>query len=158
MSSSSHGNPKLLAEKYQKQIKDLSKQSKSLDKKIAATERQLLKLRLDNSCWYPLCVLKNYKGHEDEIWNVSFVAEEDDGTLFIKEIFNDELLTISDDGTFEFSSFENGIIDYDEEKKRYVHHYHHYETDLPKLVGIYEIEIHGGSKIKSLKPLNPKHN
>ena len=71
--------------------------------------------------------------------SIVFVQKTKHGKFQIDWIFNDEIVRIHDDGTFYYSSYENGIIQYDKDEKRWCHDFYHSRKRLDDYVGFMKI-------------------
>ena len=89
--------------------------------------------------FYPLSRLADFKDKDDDIEAICFVQKTKRGKFKTDWIFNDDLFRINDDGTFYYSSYDNGIIQYDEDKKRWCHDYYHSRRYLDDYVGFMKI-------------------
>lgn len=67
---------------------------------------------------HPMTDLENYKGKE--ILSIDMIVKNENDELSIESFYNDEIFFINDQGHLEYSSYENGCMDYDEELKKYV--------------------------------------
>ena len=102
-------------------------------------QKKLEKYRLEHKMFYPLSRLADFKDKDDDIEAICFVQKTKRGKFKTDWIFNDDLFRINDDGTFYYSSYDNGIIQYDEDKKRWCHDYCHSRRYLDDYVGFMKI-------------------
>jgi hypothetical protein len=104
-------------------------------------QKKLEKYRLDHGMFYPLKELGKFEDETNKIESICFVKKTKSGKFKTDWIFNDEILTINPDGTFRYSSYENGIIQYDKDEKRWCHDFYHSRKRLDDYVGFMRIRF-----------------
>jgi len=104
-------------------------------------QKKLEKYRLDHGMFYPLKELGKFEDETDKIESICFVKKTKSGKFKTDWIFNDEILTIKPDGTFRYSSYENGIIAKDEENGKWYHSYYGARFKLDDYVGFMRIRF-----------------
>lgn len=82
--------------------------------------------KINNGLFHPMEELKNHIGKE--ISHIKLVEKAENGELQSKDMFNYEMFSVDKNGRLDFSSYEMGIMFWDEEKKMYCYSYHYYET------------------------------
>lgn len=127
-------------EKQKAIYRQIREQCDKEQKKLFKLEDKLEKYRLKHGMFYPLSKLAEFKNEIDNILSIEFVQRTKNGKFKIKKIVNDDLFFINDDGTFRYSSYENGIIDKTEDGKWYHHYYGSYRK-LDDFVGFLSIEF-----------------
>lgn len=106
----------------EKELKLAKEQFEPLKKKIDELEKEIEKYKLDNALYYPMSELCNYKGKEIR-W-IKLVERNEDNTLDTDFVCCDEILEVDEDGHFYYSSYDGGIIRYDNSENKYVHYYY----------------------------------
>lgn len=84
---------------------------------------------LDNGLFHPISELVNYIGKE--ISHIDLVERNEDGSLEVDSMYNDEMFSIDKNGYLEYSSYFGGVMDFDEKIGKYVlnRFYHRTEHD-----------------------------
>ena len=118
--------------------KPLSEAMRIINKKIGDIEDEIEAYKLNNGLYHPMSELANYIGKE--ISHITLVERNEDGTLSIDEMYNDDMFSVDRNGRLDYSSYYNGVMSYDEEVGKYVYyrHYHRTEHDY---VGYLEVEF-----------------
>lgn len=118
--------------------KPLSEAINLVSGRINKLNREITLYKLNNGLYYPMSELANYKGKE--ISYIVLVKRNEDGTLTTEEECNDEMFDIDEMGHLNYSSYNYGVMSYDEKIGKYVKwcHYHRTEHDY---VGYLEVEF-----------------
>lgn len=122
----------------EEELKPVSKEYHNLIKKVISLKKELEKYEVNNGLFYPMSDLNKYIGKE--ISSIKLVERKDDGTLKVEEIINDEMFSVDKNGHLNFSSYESGVMGYDEELEKYVGYYHCFRT-VHDYIGFLEIEF-----------------
>lgn len=122
----------------EEESKSVSKEYHNLIKKVISLKKELEKYEVDNGLFYPMSDLNKYIGKE--ISSIKLVERKNDGTLKVEEIINDEMFSVDKNGHLHFSSYESGVMGYDEELEKYVEYYHCFRT-VHDYIGFLEIEF-----------------
>lgn len=120
-------------------------------KKLFKLEDKLEKYRLAHGMFYPLSKLAEFKDEVSDILSIKFVQRTKNGKFKVEEIGNDDLFFINDDGTFKYSSYEDGIIEKAEDGKWY-HQYYGSSRKLDDFVGFLSIEFCKSSEKYDIAP------
>jgi len=121
-----------------KQLKLTEEAIKPLAEKASRLRKEIEQYKLDNALFHPMSDLIHYAGHE--IRSIELVERYEDGTLGTDYKFLDEIFEVDENGRLYFSSFDYGIIEYDDDEHKYVHMYYGYPTYYD-YVGFMEIEL-----------------
>ena len=118
--------------------KPLSDAISLINIRINKLNREIESYKLNNGLYHPMSELANYKGKE--ISYIVLVERNEDGTLTTKEEYNDEMFSVDETGHLDYSSYDCGVMSYDENIGKYVKwcHYHRTEHDY---VGYLEVEF-----------------
>ena len=119
--------------------------------KLGKLENKLKKYRLEHRMFYPLDKLVEFKDDINKISSICFVQKTKNGKFEEDWIFNDDLLFIYDDGSFKYSSYENGIISRDKNGK-WTHQYYGSSRKLDEYVGFMEIIFNGDDDKYDIAP------
>lgn len=122
----------------EKELEPVSKKYHNLIKRVSSLKNELEKYEVDNGWFHPMSDLNKYIGKE--ISSIKLVERKNDGTLTTEEIVRDEMFRVNKNGHLHFSSYESGVMDYDEELEKYVEWYHFFKT-VHDYVGFLEIEF-----------------
>lgn len=119
-------------------LKPLNEAAAKIRKEISALEDEIEKYKLDHAMYYPMSDLCKYKGRT--ISYIDVVEKDSDGNLSVERIYNDEYFHIDSDGHLDYSSYDYGVMSYDENIDKYVKyvHYHRIEYDY---VGFMELVL-----------------
>lgn len=121
-----------------KQLKLTEEAIKPLAEKAKKLRRDIEQYKLDNALFHPMSDLIHYAGRE--IRSIELVERCEDGTLDTDYKFLDEIFRVDEDGRLYYSSWDYGIIEYDDNAHQYVHMYHGYPTYYD-YIGFTEIEL-----------------
>ena len=109
-----------------------------LDKKIAKLNDEILAYKLNNGLYHPMSELINYLGKR--IDSITLVERDKDGALDTDFMYCDEIFEVDEYAHLYYSSYEGGIISYDNDAHKYVHMYYGHPT-YHDYVGFLDIEI-----------------
>lgn len=109
-----------------------------LDKEIAKLKDEVTRYKLNNGLYYPMSELEKYKGRE--ISHIILVERDEDGALDTDYMYNDEMFSIDKNGHLDYSSYNGGVMSYNEEIGKYTHWYH-YSKSQHDYVGYLEVEF-----------------
>lgn len=109
-----------------------------LDEKIARIKDEIKRYKLNNGSYYPMSELEKYKGKE--ISHIILVERDNEGALNTKYMCNDEMFKVDENGYLDYSSYDCGVMHYDENIGKYVYYYHYRRTEHD-YVGFLEIEL-----------------
>ena len=126
-------------EKQKALVEPIKREFEAAYGKYDKLQNKLEKYRLEHRMFYPLSRLADFKDKDNDVESICFVQRTKKGKFKTDWIFNDDLFTIYDDGKFHYSSYENGIIGYDEDEKRWYHDLHHCRERLDDYVGFMRI-------------------
>ena len=126
-------------EKQKAIVEPIKKEFEAAYGKYDKLQTKLEKYRLEHGMFYPLSRLADFKDKDNDVESICFVQRTKKGKFKTDWIFNDDLFTIYDDGKFYYSSYENGIIGYDENEKRWYHDLYHCRKRLDDYVGFMRI-------------------
>lgn len=121
-----------------KEREPLSKAIYVVKEKIRNLENEIEKYKLDNGLYHPMSDLNKYIGKE--ISSITLVEKNKEGSLVTKHIYNDEILEVDKDGHLYYSSYDCGILRYDEKINKYVKWFHCSKIEHD-FVGFLEIEL-----------------
>lgn len=138
-------------EKQKAIVEPIKKQFEAAYGKYDKLQNKLEKYRLEHGMFYPLSKLAEFKDEASDILSIKFVQRTKNGKFKADEIVNDDLFFIRDDGTFEYSSYEGGIIEKDEDGKWY-HQYYGSSRKLDDYVGFLSIEFCKSSEKYDIAP------
>ena len=122
----------------EEELKPISKEYHKLIEEISLLKNELEEYEVNNGWFHPMSDLNKYIGKE--ISSIKLVERKNDGTLTTEEIVRDEMFCVNKNGHLHFSSYESGVMDYDEELEKYVEWYHFFKT-VHDYVGFLEIEF-----------------
>lgn len=125
-------------ERVREERKPLYEVVNVLDKKIANLKDEIVAFKLNNGLYHPMSELEKYKGRE--ISHIILVERDEDGTLDTEYMYNDEMFSIDENGHLDYSSYNGGVMSYDEGIGKYTHWYH-YSRYPHDYVGYLEIEF-----------------
>lgn len=94
--------------------------------KINLLYKEMEDYKIQHDLFNPMSDLEKYKGKE--ISHIKLVVRNDDGTFETKDMYNDELFKVDENGHLDYSSYNNGIMSYIENKGKYVFCYYGHET------------------------------
>ena len=109
-----------------------------VNKKIRNLDNEIERYKLNNGLYHPMSELVNYKGKT--IDSILLVKRDKDGTLDTEYMFNDEIFEVDKNGYLDYSSYNGGVMDYDEKIGKYVKWYYGHATEHD-YVGFLEIEL-----------------
>lgn len=118
--------------------KPLSEAIDVLNKNIKRLEDEIKAYKLNNGLYHPMSELENYKGRE--ISHIVLVERNEDDTLSTEYMYNDEMFDVDENGHLDYSSYNCGVMHYDEKTGKYVEYYHYHKTEHD-YVGFLEIEL-----------------
>lgn len=118
--------------------KPLSEAIDVLNKKIAKLEDEIEAHKLNNGLYHPMSELENYKGRE--IIDITLVERDEEGALKTEYIYGDEMFEVDKNGHLDFSSYNCGVMSYDEKIGKYVE-YFHYCREEHDYVGFLDITL-----------------
>lgn len=107
-------------------------------KKVRKLEDEIEKYKLNNGAYYPMPYLAIYKGKT--ISHIVLVERDKEGALHTKTIYNDEVFEVTDEGYLYYSSYDCGVMQYDETIGKYVKYYHYCRTEHD-YIGFLEIVL-----------------
>lgn len=116
----------------------LSEAMKVVDNKIHELDKEIKTYKLNNALYYSMSELDKYKGKE--ISHIILVERNEDGTLDTEYMYNDEMFSVDKNGHLDYSSYNCGVMHYDDDIGKYVEwcHYRRTEHDY---VGYLEVEF-----------------
>ena len=120
-------------------------------KKLFKLKDKLEKYRLEHGMFYPLSKLAEFKDEVSNILSIKLVQRTKDGKFKVKEMVNDDLFFINDDGTFKYSSYKGGIIEKAKDGKWY-HQYYGSSKKLDDYIGFLSIEFCDSSERHDIAP------
>lgn len=121
-----------------KELDPLLESIKVAEHRVNDIQKEIDTYKLSNGMYHPMSELLNYKGKE--LNYIELVEINKSGTLNTDCIYNDESFRIDNDGHLFYSSYDFGILRYNEEKDRYEKWYHYY-CDERNYVGFMEISF-----------------
>ena len=125
-------------ERVKEKRKPLYEAVNVLDKEIAKLNDEMLAYKLNNGLYHPMSELINYIGKR--IDSITLVERDKEGALDTEFLYGDEIFKVDEYGQLYYSSYENGIIEYDSDAHKYVHMYYCRPT-YHDYVGFLEIDI-----------------
>lgn len=125
-------------ERIKEERKPLYEAVNTLDKKIAKLNNEMLAYKLNNGLYHPMSELINYLGKE--IDSIKLVERDEEGALHTDFMYCDEIFKVDEYAHLYYSSWTGGIVEYDNDTKKYVHLYYGCPT-YHDYVGFLEIEI-----------------
>ena len=125
-------------EKAKTELEPIVKEYNKAIEKKSELEDEMENYKLQHGLYHPMSDLLEHKGKE--IYFITLVIRNDDGTLVTKEMYNDEMFSVDEKGHLDYSSYNNGIMFYEEKKEKYSYMYHYRET-LYDFVGYLEVEF-----------------
>lgn len=123
----------------EEELRLAEEEKKILDKKVSSIKKEVEEYKLNNGLYHPMSELAKYKGKE--ISHIVLVERSNDGTLDTEYLYNDDFLQVNDNGYLHYSSYENGIIDYNDNTDKYVWLYYGTRTECD-YVGFLEVEFY----------------
>ena len=109
-----------------------------LDKKIAKLNDEMLAYKLNSGLYHPMSELINYLGKH--ISSITLVERDEDGALDTDFMYCDEIFEVDEYAHLYYSSWTEGVMNYDNDTKMYVHSYYGRPT-YHDYVGFLEIEV-----------------
>lgn len=109
-----------------------------LDKKISKLNNEIEAYKLNNGMYHPMSELINYLGKN--ISSIKLVERDEEGALDTDFMYCDEIFEVDEFGHLYYSSYSGGIIEYDNDARKYVHLYYGY-PEYHDYVGFLEINI-----------------
>ena len=109
------------------ELKPISKVREELSDKRRNLLDEKEKYILDNGLFHPISELHNYIGKK--ISYIDLVERKEDGSLKVDSMCNDEMFSIDENGHLSFSSYNYGVMDFDEKLGKYVMRYRFYRTE-----------------------------
>lgn len=110
----------------------------TLRQKKEALENEIRKYKLDNELYHPMSELINYLGKH--ISSITLVERDEDGALDTDFMYCDEIFEVDEYAHLYYSSWTEGVMNYDNDTKMYVHSYYGRPT-YHDYVGFLEIEV-----------------
>lgn len=107
--------------------KPLSEAIDVINKRIRDINNEMKTYKLNNKLYHPMSELANHKGKD--IYSITLVERKEDGTLDTEYIYNDEIFRVDDNGHLKYSSFNCGVMDYNEKIGKYVEWCHFNRTE-----------------------------
>lgn len=118
--------------------KPLSEAIEVVNKKMKNLKSEIETYKLNNRLYHSMSELANYKGKE--ISYIALVERNEDGTLSTEYMHNDEMFSVDENGHLDYSSYNCGVMHYDEKVGKYAYYYYHSRTEHD-YVGFLEIEF-----------------
>ena len=81
--------------------------------------------KINNGLFHPMEELKKHIGKE--ISHIKLVEKTENGELQVKDMFNYEMFSVDKNGHLHFSSYEMGVMGWDEDRIMYCYSYHYFE-------------------------------
>ena len=138
-------------EKQKAVYEPIREQCNKEEKKLQKLEDKLEKYRLEHGMFYPLSKLAEFKDEESDILSIKFVQRKKNGKFKVEEMIIDDLFFIHDDGTFKYSSYEDGIIEKAKNGKWY-YKYYGFSRKLDDFVGFLSIEFYTSADKYDIAP------
>lgn len=122
----------------EEELKPITKEYHKAIEKVIKLENELEEYKINNELFHPMSDLNKYIGKE--ISSIKLIERRSDGTLEVEEIVNDEMFSVDKNGHLDFSSYQSGVMRYDENINKYVGWYYHCGTEHD-YIGFLEIEF-----------------
>lgn len=111
--------------------------------KVDASEQELNQLQneefnlfVENKIYCPMSKLQEFRGEDIKIYDITFINKNGEKDRFCYG----EIMHVDDNGHFYFSDYQQGIVEFNESKGKYVHSYWGDTTELD-FVGFYDLEL-----------------
>ena len=121
-----------------KELEPIEKEREKAVKKCDELYREMENYKLQNGLFHKMSELEKHKGRR--ISSIKLVVREKNGKLYIKDMYGDECFRVDKNGHLYYSSWEKGVMIYDESRKKYSYCYHCYES-LYDFVGYLEVNF-----------------
>lgn len=79
--------------------------------------------KINNGLFHPMEELRNHIGKE--ISHIKLVEKKSDGELKAEYMYNYEMFSVDKNGHLDFSSYEMGVMGWDEDRQMYCYFYHY---------------------------------
>ena len=123
--------------KLKNQINEINKtQLEPLYNRVTSLKKQKNKYIVENKLYKTFPLDKKYV--EKCISNITFITAKGE----TEEYFDDELFWVDKHGFPYYSSYENGILEYSQSDKKFIHMYHGFPTKKD-FIGYIEIDFNG---------------
>lgn len=121
------------------ELEPAEKELEILEEKVKNLRYEIEDYKLNNGLYYPMSELINHKD-KDIRW-IKLVVREDDGTLDTDHMYCDEIFEVDENGHLYYSSFDGGVMHYDNDTNKYVHYYHGF-PEYHDYVGYLEVKFY----------------
>ena len=111
-------------DKDKKEAEPLIKAIDEAVRKCNELLREIEQYRLNNGLFHPMSELEKYKGRR--IICIKLVEKDEDGNLDTKDMWNDGWFSVDPAGHLNYSSYDRGIMSWDEEMGKHYFSYHHF--------------------------------
>lgn len=109
-----------------KELELIEKEREKAVKKCNELYYEIENYKLKNGLFYPMSDLEQHKGQY--VNHIKLVVKDENGELSTKDMYNDEYFKVDKNGHLDYSSYEYGIMSYDEQRKIYSYCCHYCET------------------------------
>ena len=125
-------------ESAKKEHESLQKVADNALKKVNKINKEIEKYKIDNKLYHPMSELSKYI--EREIVYIDLIERTKSGKLTVERMYNDEMFSVDENGHLNYSSYNCGVMDYDESINKYVEwcHYSRHEHDY---IGFLELKL-----------------
>lgn len=125
-------------ESAKKEYESLQKVADKALKKVNKINKEIEKYKIDNKLYYPMSELSKYI--EREIIYIDLIEKTKSGGLTVKRIYNDEMFSVDENGHLHYSSYNCGVMDYDENINKYVEWCHYFRNEHD-YIGFLELKL-----------------
>lgn len=122
-----------------KELEPIEKEREKAVKKCNELYKEMENFKLQNGLFHKMEELEKYKGRE--ISHIELVVRDKNGELSTKDMYNDEIFDVDENGHLHYSSYDFGIMGYEEKTKKYLYQYH-YRPTYYDFVGYLEVDFY----------------
>lgn len=121
-----------------KELEPIEKEREKAVKKCNALYYEMENYKLKNGLFQPMSDLEQHKG--EYVNHIKLVVKDENGKLSTKDMYNDEIFNIDENGRLHYSSYQYGIMGYSEKDGKYIYAYYGHETEYV-FVGYLEVDF-----------------
>ena len=106
--------------------------------KLSELSDEMEQYKLQHGLYMPMSELEKHMG--EKIDYIRLVVRDENGELDTKDFGCDEYFSVDENGHLDYSSYDFGVMFYDNKINKYKHMYY-YSTTIYNFVGILEVEF-----------------
>lgn len=114
-------------EKAKAEAEPIIKAREEVVHKCNVLHKEIEDYKIKHGLFNPMSDLEKYKGRK--IISIKLVEKDEDGNLSVEDMWNDEIFSVDKDGHLDYSSYNCGVMSYDEQTGKYIYFYHYHSTE-----------------------------